>query len=148
MSDSSDKLHPSICHIEGAPPGGGGGGGRGGLDGEDLPSSRLLAVSLCGCHVVCSLLPGAQQPVVYQPLPGATEVWAVVLRGRSTGAPPNCMAGGKDGDSVISEQSTQQLCTLAELLFLLGDAGPALTPIQPIESRDAVDEEECQAGPR
>ncbi len=46
-------------------------------------------------------------------------------------------------DEKLPEQAAQQLCTLAELLFLLGDAGSALTAVQPIESRDAVNEEEC-----
>lgn len=48
----------------------------------------------------------------------------------------------------LPEQSAQQICTLAELLFLLGDADPALTAVQPIESGYAVNEEERQAGPR
>lgn len=49
---------------------------------------------------------------------------------------------------LLPEQSAQQICTLAELLFLLGDAGPTLRAIQPIESGYAVNEEERQAGPR
>lgn len=122
------------------------------MDSEDLLFPLLLPASCCGSHVVCSLLPRAQQPVGHQPLPGATEVWPVGLgggggRGGSTVAPPDGVAGGEDSDSVIPEQSAQQLCTLAELLFLLGDAGPALTAVQPIESRDAVDEDKCQARP-
>lgn len=49
---------------------------------------------------------------------------------------------------LLPEQSAQQICALAELLFLLGDAGPTLRAIQPIESGYAVNEEERQAGPR
>lgn len=83
------------------------------MDGEDLPSLLLLAASCCGGHVVCSFLPGAQQPVVYQPLPGATEEWPVILRGGgggggSTMAPPDSVACGEDSDSVISEERGQR----------------------------------------
>lgn len=76
------------------------GGGGGAVDGQDLPSS-------CGGgHVVPSLLPGAQQPVDHQSLPGATEVRSVGVRegggGGSAVAPPDGMAGGKHSDPVIS----------------------------------------------
>lgn len=77
------------------------------MDGEDLPSPLLLAAFCCGGQVVCSLLPGAQQPVVHQPLPGATQVRPVELGGGggwSTIAPPDGVASGEDCDSVVPER--------------------------------------------
>lgn len=44
------------------------------------------------------------------------------------------------------EQSSQQISTVAEPLFLFGDVGPAFTAVLPVEGRDAVDEEQCQVG--
>jgi len=52
------------------------------------------------------------------------------------------------GAGRLPEQPDQQLRTLAEFLFLFGDAGSALASVQPIESRDAVDDEERESRPR
>lgn len=69
------ELHSCLRHTEGAAPGGlDHGGGGGAVDGEDLMSPLLLVVSSFTSHVVSWLLPGAQQPVGHQPLPGAAEV--------------------------------------------------------------------------
>ena len=118
LSYRSGKLHSSVCDTEGAAPGSLHPGG-GAASSEDMSTPLLLAASCCGGHVVCSLLPGAQQPVGHQPLPGATEIWSVELRGggggggrgrggRSTVAPPDGVAGGEDGYSVIPER--RKLC--------------------------------------
>lgn len=47
----------------------------------------------------------------------------------------------------LPEQAAQQICTLAECLFLLHHAAPTLTAVQPIEGRDAVNEDKGHAGP-
>lgn len=109
----SDKLHSSISHREGAAPVSlhpGGGGGA--VDSEDLSPPLLHAASCCGGHVACSLLPGAQQPVGHQLLPGATEVEPVRVRGGGRGgstlASPYGVAGGEDGDSVIPKRRSHR----------------------------------------
>lgn len=124
VRDTSDKLHSSLCHIEGAAPVSlrpGGGRGGGAVDNEDLPSPLFLAASCCGSHVVCSLLPGAQQAVGHQPLPWATEVWPVILRGGrggggrgSTVAPPDGVAGGEHSDSVVPERRKRRIQQLTD----------------------------------
>lgn len=58
-----------------------------------------------------------------------------------------CRLTVKSGPAPVPEQAGQQLRTLAEFLLLPGDAGSAFTAVQPIESRDAVDEEESQTRP-
>ncbi len=120
VRDTSDELHPSVCHTEGAAPVSlhpGGGGGA--VNGEDLPP-LLLAASCCGGHVVCSLLPGAQQAVSHQPLPWATEIRPVMVRGGggggggSTVAPPDGVAGGEHGDSVVPERRKRRIQQLTD----------------------------------
>ena len=78
------------------------------MDSEDLSPPLLLAASCCGGHVIRSLLSCAQQPVGHQSLPGATEVWSLGVRGGSTVAPPDGVAGGKDSDSVIPERKNHK----------------------------------------
>lgn len=69
------ELHSCLRHTEGAAPGDLDPRREGGaVDGEDRLSPLLLVVSSFGSHVVSWLLPGAQQPVGHQPLPGAAEV--------------------------------------------------------------------------
>lgn len=106
----SEKLHSSICHVEGAAPlslcpGGGA------VDGEHLPSILLLATFCCGIHVH-NFPPGAQQPMLHQPLPGTTEVRLVEHGGAgggwSTVAPPDGMARGKDSNSVVPEKKPEK----------------------------------------
>lgn len=103
---TSEKVHSSICHVEGAAPLSLRPGG-GAVDGEDLPSRLLLATFCCAVRVHSSP-PGAQQPMVHQALPGTTEVRLVEYGGAgggwSTAAPPDGVARGKDSNSVVPEK--------------------------------------------
>lgn len=107
---SSDELHSSLGHVEGGAAVSLGLGARGGaVDGEDRPAAFLRAASCCGGHVVRSLLPGAQQPVGNQPLPGPTEVRPAGVRaGGAIVAPPDGVAGGEDSDSIIPKRRSHR----------------------------------------
>lgn len=72
------KVYTSIHHTEGAASRSPGSGGRA-QNSEDLLPPLILSACNCSGHVVSCQLPGAQQPVGHQPLPGATEVWPVEL---------------------------------------------------------------------
>lgn len=81
------------------------------MDGEDLPSTLLLAAYCCGSHVVCSLLPRAEQPVSHQPLPRATKVRPVVdgAGGGSIVDLLDSVACGEDRDSVITKRQSNRI---------------------------------------